>query len=186
MSHTPILKKNPIPSRTLLIEGTKLGIIGVFWGSFLFLFLYYAVEIVPAFLQATRIVTREEIGDFIFAISGFLGIGFLVTFFVSIIPATLAGFTNTQFLISIARAGKLSTRKSLSFGIVVGCFFCLIPTWLGTLSIKVSSALNFNNPPSRAEEVRDMITIVIISMVTAALVGSWHSLKMYRFLASPV
>lgn len=175
MSQMPEMQKNIVSSRNLLLVGAKFGFLGSIWGSLLFSTFYF---VLPFVFESPEQISIEWAKD----LFGFYRFAFFITFFVSVIPAILAGMTNAWIVDSLASIENLSRRNSVITGIIIGCLFCLIPAWLGA---KMLSLLILNNPPSRVEEVRDMITIVIISMVTAALVGSWHSLKMYRFLATP-
>lgn len=175
MSQMPEMQKNIVSSRNLLLAGAKLGFLGSIWGSLLFSALYF---VVPFLFEAPEQISTELFKDFF----GFYQIGFLLTFFVSVIPSVLAGLTNAWTLASIE---NLSSRGSVFTGIIIGCLFCLVPTGLGAISVEMQSALILNHPPLRAEVVRDMITVTVTSTATAALVGSWHSLKIYRYLTSP-
>lgn len=182
MGQTLVMPKSEISSRNLLLKGTRLGFLGAIWGSLLFLALYFTVVLfVPVFFEAPEQISVRFFADF----SSFYLVGFLITFFVSIIPATLAGFFNSWIHSSVNSSRKLSTRQSVTIGIIVGCLFCLIPTGLGSLSVEILSSLALHDFPSGAGVVREMVTVALTSMVTAALVGSWHSLKIYRYLAAP-
>ena len=169
-----MMQKNIVSSRNLLLTGTKFGLLGSVWGSLLFSALLF---VVPFGFEAPEQISIEWIKDFF----GFYRFVFFITFFVSVIPAILAGMTNAWTLASIE---DLSKRVSVITGIIIGCLFCLIPTGLGALSAEMQSSLVLNNPPSEAEVVREMVTVAIISMLTAALVGSWHSLKIHHCLAA--
>lgn len=151
--------------------------LGSVWGSLLFSTL---LLVGPFAFEAQEQLSIEWVKDFF----GFYRIVFLLTFFVSVIPAILAGMTNAWTLASLVSIESLSRKSSVITGIIIGFLFCLIPTWLGVNIIDMLSLLSQHNPPSRAELVREMVTIAITSMGTSALVGSWHSLKMYRFLAT--
>lgn len=173
-----MMQKNIVSSQNLLFTGTKLGFLGSIWGSLLFSALYFAVLFVPVLFEASEQISIELVKDFV----SFYQFGFLLTFFVSVIPAILAGIANAWTLAGIE---DLSRRGSVVTGIIIGCLFCLIPTGLGALGAEMLSSLALNNPLTRAEVLRDVVTVAIISMLTAALVGSWHSLKMYRYLTLP-
>lgn len=168
-----MIQKNIASSRNLLLTGTKFGFLGSIWGSLLFSVLYLVITFV---FEGPEQLSIELVKGFL----GFYWFVFLLTFFVSAVPAILAGMANAWTLASIE---NLSKRGSVITGIIIGCLFCLIPTGLGALTAEMLSSLPLHNPPSRAEVVRDMVTVAITSMVTAALVGSWHSLKIYRHLA---
>ena len=66
-------------------------------------------------------------------------------------------------------------------GLITGCFFGLVPVAIGTQFYEI---LSFSIP-SDEEVIRGMVTITVTGILTAATVGSWHSLHMYRYLATP-
>ena len=115
MSQTTVFKKR---KRSQLIEGAKSGVFGAFWGSLLFLCLHHAAQIAPVILRGEELFPDDSLADYAIIIVAYLGIGFLITFFISVIPAALAGVSNTLLLISVTHIKKFSSRTSVIIGII--------------------------------------------------------------------
>lgn len=182
MREIPVTTANGTSLRNLLFFGFKQAVLGSIWGSLLFLLLFFVVLFGPLFIQNLEQLSFEDLKHSLTAISGFYLYGFLITLVVTFLPAILSGICISWISSLMASAKKLTTRRSIAIGVLIGCLFCLIPVGVG---LQFSKLLSSNYHLSNEPIIPNMIEITITGFLTAAIVGSWHSLKMYRYLATP-
>lgn len=124
--------------------------------------------------------------DVLFDRQGYLGffflvywpIGYILTFLVSVIPATLAGLSNAWLLQVLAKSNALTSLRGIVIGILVGNIFSLIPIYIGVIFITQFVFDTFSGKlPSQA-----FLEIALSGLLTSGIVGGWHGSKVANYL----